>query len=102
MTSQHTVSACPNCRHRPTAREFNPPVSKCPACGAQNRFVFLESYSSPVKAVQLCEHIRARVIDDDGDNHFEFEVAHTQRPAEPGSPAAKPSCLLKSLRSIVG
>ncbi len=65
--------------------------AKCPACGAQNRFVFLESYSSPVKAVQLCEHIRARVIDDDGDNHFEFEVAHAQRPAEPGSSAAATS-----------
>lgn len=44
----------------------------CPFCNAKNEFLFIESRSSLVKAVSICTHVKARVMDDDGNNLFEF------------------------------
>jgi hypothetical protein len=35
--------------------------------------VHIESFASDVKAVSVCEHIRAMVRDDDGGRHVEFQ-----------------------------
>jgi len=45
----------------------------CPFCGQANTLVFQESYASAIKPVEVCKHLRARVLNDDGLNHFEFE-----------------------------
>jgi hypothetical protein len=46
--------------------------AQCPLCKGVNRFTFQESRASAVIPVVVCRHIRARIIDDDGVNHFEF------------------------------
>ncbi|WP_455233190.1 hypothetical protein [Geopseudomonas aromaticivorans] len=45
----------------------------CPACSTENVLVRIEGPTSPVKPVSVCGHIRAHVIDDDGESKFEFE-----------------------------
>ncbi|MEH6688766.1 MAG: hypothetical protein V7693_16070 [Halopseudomonas sabulinigri] len=45
----------------------------CPACQHENLLVRTEGPVSPVKAVDVCSHIRAHIIDDDGESVFEFE-----------------------------
>lgn len=45
----------------------------CPFCKYENIFTRLEGPVSPVKAVSVCEHIRAHFIDDEGESKFEFE-----------------------------
>ena len=44
----------------------------CPFCCTKNEFIFIESRASPVKPVITCEHVKARIMDDDGNNLFEF------------------------------
>ena len=44
----------------------------CPFCGGKNVFYHLESYARPVKAIEVCEHIRTTMLDDDGNRQFEF------------------------------
>lgn len=45
----------------------------CPCCGKENLLTRLEGPVSPVKPVDICPHIRAHFIDDDGESQFEFE-----------------------------
>lgn len=44
----------------------------CPFCSTRNEFIFIESRASPVKPVSICQHVKARILDDDGNNLFEF------------------------------
>lgn len=45
----------------------------CPACQHLNVLAHIESYESPVKAVDTCNHIRALTRDDAGERFIEFE-----------------------------
>lgn len=45
----------------------------CPCCKKENVFTRLEGPVSPVNPVDVCRHIRAHFIDDDGESQFEFE-----------------------------
>jgi hypothetical protein len=47
--------------------------ARCPGCGHNNLFVHTESMVSPVKVVDVCTHIRAFLVDDNGVGQFEFE-----------------------------
>lgn len=46
----------------------------CPACNTENLLVRTEGPTSSVKPVSVCRHIRAHLIDDEGDSQFEFEL----------------------------
>ena len=43
----------------------------CPFCKKENVFTHMEGPTSPVKVVDVCEHIRAHVVED-GESQFEF------------------------------
>jgi uncharacterized protein YbaR (Trm112 family) len=45
----------------------------CPVCQGPNLLTHLETYSSPVKPVRICRHMRAYGTDDEGAGFFEFE-----------------------------
>lgn len=45
----------------------------CPVCSLENLLVRMEGPVSPVKAVSVCSHLRAHIVDDDGVSQFEFE-----------------------------
>lgn len=45
----------------------------CPGCGVENVLVRTEGPTSPVKPISICRHLRAHLIDDDGESQFEFE-----------------------------
>jgi hypothetical protein len=45
----------------------------CPGCSEENVLVHVEGPISPVKPVSVCRHIRAYVVDDEGQPFFEFE-----------------------------
>lgn len=45
----------------------------CPGCQMENVFVRTEGPTSPVKPLSVCTHIRAHLIDDEGESQFEFE-----------------------------
>lgn len=45
----------------------------CPFCNMENVLRRLEGPVSPVRAIDVCDHIRAHVIDDDCESMFEFE-----------------------------
>ncbi len=47
--------------------------ARCPGCGHNNLFVHTESMVSPVKVVDVCKHIRAFLVGDNGVGQFEFE-----------------------------
>lgn len=49
----------------------------CPFCNLENVFRRLEGPVSPVRSIDICEHIRAHVIDDDGERMFEHMLAHS-------------------------
>ncbi len=46
----------------------------CPGCNKENVLLRLEGPTSPVKAFDVCTHILAHVIDDEGESLFEFET----------------------------
>ena len=45
----------------------------CPFCKKENVLAHMEGYSSPVKVVSVCEHLRAHIVNDEGESDFEFE-----------------------------
>jgi hypothetical protein len=45
----------------------------CPACQHVNVLAHIETYGSPVKVIDVCEHVRALDRDDDGERFIEFE-----------------------------
>ena len=45
----------------------------CPCCQLENVLLRSEGPTSSVKALDVCKHIRAHIIDDDGESQFEFE-----------------------------
>lgn len=45
----------------------------CPCCQLENVFLRSEGPTSAVKALSVCQHIRAHVVDDEGESKFEFE-----------------------------
>ncbi len=45
----------------------------CPGCKLENVLVHIEGPVSPVKPIEVCRHIRAFLVDDDGIGQFEFE-----------------------------
>lgn len=45
----------------------------CPCCQQENVLLRTEGPTSAVKPVAVCSHIRAHIIDDDGESQFEFE-----------------------------
>lgn len=47
--------------------------AECPACRHVNVLVHIESYTSPVKPVSLCQHIAAHQRDADGNGFIEFQ-----------------------------
>lgn len=44
----------------------------CPGCKHENILVHIEGPTSPVKAISVCPHITAHIVDDDGVSNFEF------------------------------
>lgn len=44
----------------------------CPCCTKVNTFVRVEGPTSDVKPVDICQHIRAYLIDEEGESQFEF------------------------------
>ncbi|SIQ99073.1 hypothetical protein [Aquipseudomonas alcaligenes] len=46
----------------------------CTGCHLENILVHTEGPASPVKPVDVCSHIRAYFVDEDGLGTFEFEV----------------------------
>lgn len=44
----------------------------CPFCQHENTLVHLEGPASPVKPVDVCGHIKAHLVDDDGNSEYEF------------------------------
>lgn len=45
----------------------------CPFCHHENTLIHLEGPVSPVKPVDVCGHIKARLCDEDGNSEYEFE-----------------------------
>lgn len=44
----------------------------CPFCQHVNTLVHMEGPASLVKPVDVCGHIKARLVDDDGNSEYEF------------------------------
>lgn len=44
----------------------------CPFCQHENTLVHLEGPASPVKPVDVCGHIKAHLVDEDGNSEYEF------------------------------
>lgn len=47
----------------------------CPFCQHHNQLVHIEGYASPVKPVDVCRHIRAHIVDEDGGSSYQFDDA---------------------------
>ncbi len=45
----------------------------CPKCGHENILVHIEGPASPVKPVDICSHIKAHVVDENGNSQYEFD-----------------------------
>lgn len=46
--------------------------AQCPFCQYENTLIHLEGPASPVKPVDVCCHIKAHLLDDDGNSEYEF------------------------------
>lgn len=44
----------------------------CPFCLHENTLVHIEGPASPVKSVNVCGHIKAHLVGDDGNSEYEF------------------------------
>lgn len=44
----------------------------CPVCSKVNTLLHMEGPASAVKAHDVCKHIKAHLVDDDGNSAYEF------------------------------
>lgn len=51
----------------------------CPFCGLENTLLHVEGPASPVKLHEVCKHIRAYFLDEDGTGFLDFEAGEKEK-----------------------